>query len=304
MHITSVLSWVTNLAISAVVLTLMACSSGDERRFVVRDDAGVDSGGIDVGNNDSSTGRDAGIVEPPEPEAIIWAHNSNTLFRFDADSLQVEKIGKFRHDGHGLSSVGDLAVDKDGNVFITTFSSTYSLDTDTLEATKLAGVGGNALSFLHEDVPGLNNKSELLITAKNDREVITINTATGETEMLMNLSEKSGRNCRTSGDFVSVVGLGTYVTLRCNGSGADVLGQIDFARDRVNLIGEIKNDGKSFSSLYGLGFWGSKLYGFSAHGQLIAIDVKTAEAKVATQDTGTGVFWGAGVTTVALVTVD
>ncbi|MCA9601897.1 MAG: hypothetical protein KC417_07735, partial [Myxococcales bacterium] len=56
-----------------------------------------------------------------------------------------------------------------------------------------------------------------------------------------------------------------------------------------------------YARIYGLGYWGAALYGFTADGTLIAIDTDTAKATVVSVTTGADEFWGAGVTTQAPV---
>ena len=55
--------------------------------------------------------------------------------------------------------------------------------------------------------------------------------------------------------------------------------------------------GETFTKLFGLGYWGRDLYGFSSEGQLLQIDRETGITTVVTDTTGAMQFYGAGVTT-------
>ncbi|MCZ7679477.1 MAG: hypothetical protein M5U28_12225 [Sandaracinaceae bacterium] len=76
----------------------------------------------------------------------------------------------------------------------------------------------------------------------------------------------------SSGDIVSVDGLGTFATLRRSDFPTDVLARILFASDGssvVTVIGPIESDTEGFTQIFGLGYWGRNLYGFTNRGQLI-----------------------------------
>jgi len=81
---------------------------------------------------------------------------------------------------------------------------------------------------------------------------------------------------------------------------SDVLVRIIFASDgssAVTVIGPVQSGSRDFTELFGLAFWGRAMYGFSNAGELVEIDRETGAGSLATTATGTGSFWGAGVTT-------
>ena len=69
------------------------------------------------------------------------------------------------------------------------------------------------------------------------------------------------------------------------------------------MLGAIRSSTEDFRSLYGLGYWGRDLFGFSNSGQLIRIDRLTGAGEVVSTSTGSSQFWGAGVTTVVPVLI-
>jgi len=107
----------------------------------------------------------------------------------------------------------------------------------------------------------------------------------------------------TSGDFVSVDGA-TYATIRRMDDMVDTLPQLTFdpsGTSSIRVIGPIRGGGTDFRQIFGLGYWGRSVYGFSNSGELIEIDRTTGAGRLATTMTGAERFWGAGVTTRAPV---
>jgi hypothetical protein len=104
----------------------------------------------------------------------------------------------------------------------------------------------------------------------------------------------------SSGDIVSVEELGTFATVKRSDFPSDVLVQMHFAADgssTATIIGPVRSGSTDFRRLFGLGFWGTAMYGFSADGELVEIDRTTAEGTLVTTGTRPPEFWGAGVTT-------
>ena len=78
-------------------------------------------------------------------------------------------------------------------------------------------------------------------------------------------------------------------------AGADYLVRVNEQTGAATLIGPVGRD-----NVWGLGFWGNKVFGFSSLQGFMTIDPKTGQATtVPGGDTVT--WWGAGVTTSAPV---
>ena len=85
-----------------------------------------------------------------------------------------------------------------------------------------------------------------------------------------------------------------------------MLARIIFSSDgtsTVTVIGATRSATEDFRSLFGLGYWGRDLFGFTNSGQLLRIDRMTGTSEVVSTTTGTSQFWGAGVTTIVPVLI-
>jgi hypothetical protein len=198
-----------------------------------------------------------------------------------------------------LNTVTDIALDKDGQMTGVTFAELLSIDVATAEckiiATVRNGASLNGLSWIRTD-----NGEEILAATGNDGTVVRIDPATGTSTVIGNLAMDQ----RSSGDLVSVANYGTLVTLRGDGpnaaisGGSDLLAKIDPVTGAATVIGPT-----GFKHVYGIGFWGNRVFGFTDTGQFILIDPKTGTSKLVQQITAFP-FWGAGVSTSAPVTID
>jgi len=276
--------------------TLLCVSCTQQRTNFV--DAAVTLGdsGFDAGT-DAGPPRDAG---EDLSDVLIYAHSRDTLFTFSPFTNTVTTIGPFREaDGSAAEFMIDLAVDSDGEVFTSSDTALYRVNVDTAEVTlvgefDLSGDELFALSFLP---PGQSpDGTELLIGATNEGIIYSVDTDTAATAMLGAYPD----GWRSSGDIVSVEELGTFATLRRDDFSSDVLAQILFAADgsaTVSVIGPTRSPTEDYRQLFGLGYWGRNVYGFTNSGQLLRIDRMSGAAEVVSTSTGSDQFWGAGVTT-------
>ena len=276
-----------------------ACSPehGDDDDAV---DAGRDaapdaSRDAEVPQRDAEVWPDAGIVDD---EVIVWAHSAETLYGFDPRTNTVSTVGDFMDpDGVPVVTVTDLAVDRDGRVLVCDYTSLYEVDPETALATHVAdfplnkGVRFFGLTFLPVGV--LDADQETLVGATSTGEYYRLDPDTGAVNLLGQFSD----GYVLSGDIVSVAGAGTFATVKRADIDTDVLVELDPETGEVTPIGsEI-----GFVSLFGLGYWRSRLFGFSSHGELVEIDIDRGTGELVTDQTGTDQFWGAGVTTIAPV---
>ena len=244
---------------------------------------------------DAEVWPDAGIVED---EVIVWAHSAQTLYAFDPRTETVTPVGDFQDpDGNPVDNMTDLAVDRDGRMLTCSNLALFSVDPETAVATQVAvfpidvDVRFYGLTFLPEGV--LDADQETLVGATNNGEYYRIDPDTGVSELLGQFSD----GYVLSGDIVSVVGAGTFATVKRNDIDTDVLVDLDPRTGEVTPIG----GPIGFVSLFGLGYWRSRLYGFSSRGELVEIDVERGTGALVTDQTGADQFWGAGVTTIAPV---
>ena len=105
-----------------------------------------------------------------------------------------------------------------------------------------------------------------------------------------------GKGYTSSGDAFSVLGVGTYATVKKSGSLSDVLVQVDPKTGKVlKDLGSI-----GATNLWGLAWWDGVFYGFSSTSNVWDINVKTGKGTNLKGFTGTkAAWWGAGVSTEA-----
>ncbi len=259
----------------------------------------LDAGGVFVDG-----GRDAGRAPldsgppvdggPRLDDVLIYAHSRDTLYTFSPYTNTVREIGVFTlPSGAAAELMLDLAVDRDGNVFTCTDAALYRVEPTTARVTEVGrfGLGSERLFALTFVVPGALGASEVLVGATNEGVYYRIDAATARTTMLGRYPD----GWSSSGDLVSVEGLGTFATVRRMDYPTDVLARIDFRADGSSAVTVLGATG--YTQLFGLGYWGRTLYGFSNTGQLVEIDRASGAGTLSTAMTGTSQFWGAGVTT-------
>ncbi len=293
-----------------VLAALAAVYSGcSTRTLIPGTDASVDASS-DGAVRDASTTPDAGRPDSgPRPDGgpqldnvLIYAHSRDTLYTFSPYTNTVAEVGLFTTTaGDAAPYMQDLAVDADGNVYTSSDTSLWRVDPATAVVTEIGdfGLAGseqlNALTFLApEESP---DGTQILIGATNAGVYYRVDPTNAHTTMMGTYPD----GWLSSGDIVSIEGLGTFATLKRSDFPSDVLARILFASDgssAVTVIGPVRNASASqdFTQIFGLGYWGRSLYGFSNAGQLIKINRDTGAATTVSTSTGTEHFWGAGVT--------
>jgi hypothetical protein len=265
-----------------------------------------DVGSFDAGPDAAAIRYDTGPLPDsgtPLEDTLIYAHSPDTLYSFSAMTNTVTEIGPFTEpDGSNAPDMVDLAVNAEGAVFTASSMGLYSVDPTTARATEIAlfdvamGEQFYALTFL---TAGELRPTETLIGATNMGVYYEIDPTDASVTRLGSYPD----GWLSSGDLVSVEGA-TYATIRRADDMVDTLAQITFdasGSSSIRVIGPIRGGGTDFRQIFGLGYWGRSVYGFSNSGQLIEIDRTTGAGRLATTMTGTDRFWGAGVTTQAPV---
>jgi hypothetical protein len=272
------------LAVAGFTVVVFACGSGG---------SGVDGG---PGDGDGGSLADADPFRPdsipPPLNAAVYAHSQSALYRVDPNTLGVSLVGPFVWP-NGTDSMTDIAIDKDGNMTGVSYSRVYSVNKDTAACTFLANLDAtvfNGLSYVPPTSPD-PNAPEILVGAEGGSgNVYQIDPQTG----MQTLLGTYGGGLGSSGDIVSVRGFGTVATVTSPNATNDQLARIDTATWQATVIGDT-----GFDEIWGLGFWGDKVYGFTDTSKFLLIDVTTgAGTEVETSPTN---WWGAGVTTAAPV---
>jgi hypothetical protein len=282
-------------------LALILCSCSPPEISSARDAGTVMVEPTGSGGSDGTGGAPAftidawpafpdGSYEVREAEKVlVYAHSGSDLFSVDPQTLQFTRVGNFAIRDPApvkfLNDVTDIAVDRDGRIVGTTFNRLLEIDPRTADCKPIAtlppGRSFNGLSWIRTD-----QSEERLLATTLDGGVFRIDPLTGTATQVGAL----GPGLRSSGDLVSVAGYGTLVTLTTT-PGTDRLARIDPVTGQATVIGDT-----GFTKIWGLGFWGNKVFGFTQTGQFILIDPTTG-AGTLVESMPAFPFWGAGVTT-------
>ncbi|MGE0788988.1 MAG: hypothetical protein AB7S26_25170 [Sandaracinaceae bacterium] len=264
------------------------------------------NGGSDAGPAPSADagpapvpGFDAGpgtVGDPSLDDVVVYAHSADTLYSFNPRDRTVVSQGRFTMvDGSVAPEMLDLAVNSDGDVYTSSANALHRVDPTNARTSTVAtlALGAEedlvALTFVPAGI--LDPAAEVLIGATTAGALFRVDAASGQVVRIGQYPD----GWASSGDLVSVVGLGTFATLVRDDYDSDVVAAIDFdasGRATVRMLGEC-----GYYGLYGLGYWGRSLYGFTSLGELLEIDRETGAATLVTGSTGASEFYGAGVTT-------
>jgi hypothetical protein len=268
-------------------------------------DAGppTDSGGIHLGTDAADTGGgkpvDSGATTAT---AVVYAESPNTLYKLDPLTNVVTEVAPFSGDCKArtdCADVIDIALDQSSNGYATTFGAFYSFDVTTAVTTFIAsGTYPNSLSFVPK---GTLDPSEEALVGYDGATYIRIDTTTGAITTVGGLTD----GLTSSGDIVSVIGGGTFLTVNGTEKGTgtvcgDCLLQVDPATGDV-----IQNYGSvNHAAVYGLAYWGGVPYGFDDEGVVFSITFPgglLTTTNIPTGGMGPAMFYGAGSTTSAPV---
>ena len=223
--------------------------------------------------------------------AEVFAHSSDTLYKLDPVTKAVATVGPF--SGCGGSGVIDIALDKDSNLIATTFDGIYRVNrTNAMCQLIKNGTYPNSLSFIPAGT--LDPNVEALVGYNYDQ-YVRIDPATGN---LTPVGTPWGNGLGSSGDIVSVIGGGTYLTVSGNNCG-DCLVEVNPKTGAMT-----KNWGSlGHSQVFGIAFWAGSVYGFDTAGEVFEVTFmnNALQTKLINAPPNV-VFWGAGSTTSAPVT--
>jgi hypothetical protein len=229
----------------------------------------------------------------------VYAHSGNTLYRVDVGTLAPQTIGMM--SGLGTQSLTDLAIDKADKMLGITLDKLYTINATTGAATLITDLSTSArnftsLSFIPEDLNDPNS-GDILVSANSFGEVYRIDPTNGTATMLGDFGTMGSNQIGSSGDLIGVRGLGIYATVNVgtDPGNQDFLARIDPTSWTATIIGS----GTGFNDIFGLAFWGDKIYGFVAMGgtagKIVTIDPTTGAGTEV--QSGTVRWYGAGVAT-------
>jgi hypothetical protein len=242
-------------------------------------------GGTSLGGSTGQSTCPDGVSK----QAIVYANSPDALYRLDPDTKAVTKIGPI---DPLCGTVIDLAVNKSGEIYATTFSALVRLDKTTAKCSVIKiDSYPNSLSFVPEGT--VFPDKEALVGYKGSEYVI-IDPVTGAITTKGSL----GGGYQSSGDIVSVIGGGTYLTVNGNGCDDCVVSVNPSTGALIEKLTDL-----SYSNVFGLAFWGGVVFGFTDGGQLFSFDVASkATASIPIPGAPNDLsFYGAGSTTCARV---
>jgi hypothetical protein len=276
------------------------------------DDAGADDGAdADEGTDDAAI-DDAPTDRPwvPPTDSLVYVHTRTTLYFIDpAVSLELQTVGEFSGACTSGSDLYDIALDGDGNIVGIAAEGLYSIDRTTAACGGIRAFPDGSphffsLSYVKGSDPADPLAEPLFAASVEEGEWVEINPAGTTVDTIfghVGTYDPPDFQWVSSGDIVSIeVGPGayrTFATLKCSsgytdpGCESDMLAEIDPVTGRATMIGLT-----GFQQVFGLGFWGDLVYGFTNDGEFIRINV-TSGAGTLVRSYPDLSFWGAGTTT-------
>lgn len=265
-----------------------AAGTGGSADGVAEGAGSAGSGGgllIEAGAGDGTQGGGDLVAE-------VYAHSPNQLYKLDPTTKSITVVGTLDCG----DSLIDLALDKSGRMFGTTPASLVTIDKATAKCTTVAqGSYPNSLSFVPS---GTVDPDVEALVGYVGSSYVRIDPQSGGVTTIGELSN----GYRSSGDIVSLIGGGTYLTVTGGPSScADCLVEVDpKTGDVVKEWGSVGH-----AEVFGLAFWAGSAYGFTAGGEVFQIDfsassVTTTSIPVPNPPAGLR-FYGAGSSTSAPV---
>ncbi len=223
----------------------------------------------------------------------LYAHTSSALYQLDLKTKAFTLVANFTFDKSG-GSVTDIALDRSSSLFAVTFGDLFTCKTTNAKCTWLMKLptSFNGLTFVHKGT--IYPAQDALIGVANDGGWYHVDYQATPPKLKKLGSYGSGYT--SSGDAFSVLGIGTYATVKKSGVGGDVLVRVD------PKTGKVLQDlgGIGASNLWGFAWWDGVFYGFASNGAVWDIDVKTGKGKQLSGFTiPKAAWWGAGVSTEA-----
>jgi hypothetical protein len=312
------------MGVSVGALAVIACTSETTKSNGDLDVEDDDGGRTkrDTGTSSSSGGSsggssgDPGDLDGSTASGRIYAHTPNTLYLFEPVTKQLTKIGDF--DCLAGSPMIDIALDRSGAMYGTSFHKFFSIDPTTAKCTLIkeetvSVYYPNSLSFV--PVGTIDPTKEVLVgyiestfDGKTYKDTyVRIDTTTGS---LTRIGQEGDLNppAGIGGKYYDVAG--DLIALINDNNKAFVVVEDDKYTDAgaastTNHLAEINPTTGTITKIigpinqlktYGFAYWAGKGYGFSEDGRITEINMATGASTTVLQ-LEAGTWYGAGVTT-------
>jgi len=256
------------------------------------DVGGSEDTGPGFGGDSSTTPTPDSGTTPPAGVPYVYAHSPTQLYRLNPSTKAVSVVGTFS-GACALDTIIDIALDASSNAYVTGFGGFYKVDLATAACTLIA-MGSNypnSLSFVPKGT--LDPNKEALVGYQGST-YVRIDTTSGAISNVGNLTG----GYQSSGDIVSVIGGGTFLTVNGNACGDCLLQVNPKTGDLIQNYGSVQHP-----SVFGLAFWAGTVYGFDDGGQVFSIDYASGSLvmhDIPVPNPPAGLeFYGAGSTTSA-----
>ena len=242
----------------------------------------------------------------PEPDDVNWpgkslpdtvyAHTSSELFALDVKSFVLQSVGTFTFDVVGLNEVTDIAIDRAGVLWATTFQRLWICHPRTGECRDQGSLPAqyNGLTFL----PGglfMEQRDVLVgIELSGNWRRLSLNGGRVDSTLL-----GSYPNATSTGDAFSIENVGTFAAISRIGVSGTIIVRVDptnpsMLEDLVTLT--------NYPTVYGLAGWQGALFAFDASGAVVQINPETGEYEEIINQGDS--WWGAGVSSVLITSPD
>ena len=181
----------------------------------------------------------------------------------------------------------------------------YSIDSASGTVTLVKDLSQSAKGFTSLSYVPTNltdpTSADILVSANDQGDVFQIDPAAGTATKIGSYGSTAAGKVVSSGDLIGVRNFGIYATVKVGTEPHDYLAKIDPATWKATPLGT----GTGFDNIFGLGFWGGRIYGFvdiktsPKGGKMISIDPNTGAGTELSH--GTVEWYGAGVSTSAPV---
>lgn len=286
-----------SLLISALAVTLAGCAGTTERKGF--EDEKPAPGPDETTPAPGPTGDFGNEPPPPAPETPevheVFGHSATTLYKLEPATKAVTVVGAFKQ----CKPIIDIALDEKSTLYAVSYDTLYTVDKNTATCAELhSGDYPNSLSFVPK---GTVDPNEEALVGYDQGNYVRISLKDGSRTVV----GKLGGNYVSSGDIVSVKGGKTFLTVKggdCNKT--DCLVEVDPQTGEM-----LKNWGSiEHQKVFGLSFWGGKVYGFDEQGSLFEVTFGTNKIVTTTipipQKPADLSFWGAGSSTSAPLVAD